>query len=545
MMAGAMEPAHPEPRPGVRRDLSATLDGVLGVACLAARADAGAVYLRDAEHGDLRLVAARGLPPEAIGHRLAIDEGLVGRVAAAGKSLVSADVGLDHRAVRRRADWDADPPVAAFLGVPLRLGDLVVGAIELTSRWRDHFTLDDRHHAVVLADAVALLIEQTQLASQPPPAAVEGASLSGDSPLGMLTVNQRLHVTAANATLCRLVGQPVEALVGRPAIAVLPVLGRPRARDALEAALRGTPANLGTARTVDRDGHEIDLNLSLIPRGDPARGVAGVVVVAIDVTERARLEAELREQNARAIEARDRLRTVVEVISHELRTPLTSVLGYARLLHDRPDAPADRRGYWAEMVAEKARIMARLVDEVTDLARLGSARFSLRRVPTDLGGLVRRVAGGQAALSDRHVLDVAVAPALPPVALDPDRVEQVLTNLISNAVKFWPEGGTVGIRVSLDPDRRHVEVAVADGGPGVRPDQAERIFEPFHRARDAASRGVAGTGLGLAVSRGIVEAHGGRIWVEPAPGGGAVFRFTLPVAAPAAAGEDGEREARG
>jgi len=529
-----------EARTPVRRDLAATLDGLMAVACAATGAEAGAIYLRDIEHGSLRLAAALHLPAAALGHVLSLEEGLVGRVVTSGRSLVSADVALDPRALHRRADWDAEPPVRAFLGVPLRTGDLAIGAIELTSTRPDAFTEDDRRHALILADAAALLVEQTLLATQPPPAALDGTALSKDSPMGMLTVSQRLRATSANPALCRMLDQPVEALVGRPAIAVLPALGRPRARDALEAALRGAPAHLGVVRTVDKSGQEQDFSLSLIPLGDPSRGVVGVVVIVVDVTERARLEAELREQNVRAIEASDRLRTVVEVISHELRTPLTSVLGYARLLLDRPDAPPERRGYWAGLVIEKARMMARLVDEVTDLARLGSARFALHRTQVDLGALVRRVASDMAALSERHTLTVTIEPGLPDVWLDADRVEQVLTNLLTNVVKFWPEGGEVRVRVAADPGRGHVEISVADRGPGVPADLAERIFEPFQRARAPQARPVAGTGLGLAVSRGIVEAHGGRIWVESAPGGGAVFRFLLPVGRPEGEGAGNE-----
>jgi len=180
-----------------------------------------------------------------------------------------------------------------------------------------------------------------------------------------------------------------------------------------------------------------------------------------------------------------------------------------------------------------------LVEEVTDLARLGGARFTLRRTPVDLGALVRQIAADMATLSEHHSFDVSVEPAIPHLWIDEDRMEQVLTNLFTNAVKFWPEGGVVRVRVGIDPHRHHVEVEVADRGPGVPPDQAGRIFEPFHRARHAHARQVAGSGLGLAVSRGIIEAHGGRIWLEPAPEGGAVFRFSLPVARPSGEGEGG------
>jgi signal transduction histidine kinase len=110
--------------------------------------------------------------------------------------------------------------------------------------------------------------------------------------------------------------------------------------------------------------------------------------------------------------------------------------------------------------------------------------------------------------------------------LDRDRMSQVLTNLLTNAVKFWPEGGT--IEVSAETEPAAIRIDVVDRGPGVPRDEAERIFEPFYRVQDASTRSVPGTGLGLAVSRGIVEAHGGRLWVDPVPGGGSCFRLVLP-----------------
>ncbi len=525
-----------------RRDLQTTLDGLVDGLAAAAGAEAGALYLLDVDHGDLALVGGAGLPAGALGHRVASGEGLVGQVLATGRSVLSADATLDPRALRRRQDWEGVDPVRSFLGQPLRAGSVVWGVVELTSRRPDAFGPQERVRVAMLADAAALLIEQARLASQPPPAALEQMVVSEDAPLGMLTVNARQRVTSANAALARLLGQPVEALVGRAAIAVLPVLGRPRARDAMEAALRGTPGHLSLVRGADPHGLEQSLGLSFIPLGDPSRGVVGIVILVLDITERARLEAELRAQNARALEARDRLRAVVEVVSHELRTPLTSVLGYARLLHDRLDAPPGSRARWGELVLDKARLMARLVDEISDLARLGSANFVLRREAVDLVAFLRETVDDLSTLSDRHPILLTLQVGSSRLSIDRDRIAQVLGNLVANAVKYWPEGGEIVLTLRRSGERipASLEIGVADRGPGIAPELAERIFEPFFRGPEGQARQVSGTGLGLAVSKGIVEAHGGRIWMEPNPGGGAVFRFTLPEgASDAASAADG------
>lgn len=518
-----MSPDAPRVSP-TGRDLAATLDGLLAVAVAAVGADAGCIYLVHAPENDLRLVAGLGLPASALGHRVALGEGLTGRVAAEGRSLVSADVQLDPRALRRRADWDADPPQRSYLGVPLRAGTLVIGALELTRRQAEAFDVLDRGHVYIFADAAALLIEQTRLLSTVPPAATEAGGLSTSDPVGVVTLNRRLMVTSANPAFARLMGQPIEALVGRPLLAVLPGMGRPRARDALEVALHGTPGHLSGVRLASVDGREATGSVALIPMGEPS---AGVLLAVQDVTERLRLEAELRSQHARAMEASERLRSVVEVVTHELRTPLTSVLGYARLLADRPNAESQKRIYWAGLVIEKARMMARLVEEITDLARMGSPRFSLLTAPVDLGLLVREVATAFEPHTAGHTIEVTVEQGLPEVPLDSDRIGQVLQNLISNAAKYWPGPGAIRVRVVRDPAGLRVEVT--DRGPGIPPELAEQVFEPFYRAGDEATRAVQGTGVGLTVARGIVEAHGGRIWLEPAPGGGTTAAFTLPV----------------
>lgn len=520
--------AHDTPRASPpQRDLTATLDGLLAVAVAAVDADAASIYLTQPPENDLRLEAGWGVPAAALGYRLALGEGLTGRVAAEGRSLLSTDVQLDPRARRRRTDWDAEPPMRAYLGVPLRAGSLVLGALELTSRREAAFDLADRGHIYTFADAAALLIEQTRLLTAPPPAAMSDSPLVAGDPMGVVTLNRRLHVTSVSPAFARLVGQPVEGMVGRPVLAVLPGLGRPRARDALEVALHGTPGHVSGLRVAGSGGAESTASISFIPLGDPVHGIGGVLLAVQDVTERVRLEAELRAQHQRAMEATERLRSVVEVVTHELRTPLTSVLGYARLLHDRPEAPADKRLYWAELVTEKARLMARLVDEITALARMGSARFSLDQAAEDVGALVRDVAAAFEPHADGHTIEVTVERGLPPVFLDRDRIGQVIENLLANAAKYWPGQGAIQVRVVGEPEGA-VRIEVTDRGPGVPPDLAEQAFAPFVRGSDEATRSVPGTGLGLAVARGIVEAHGGRIWLAVPPGGGTTVAFTVP-----------------
>ncbi len=510
------------------RPLPPTLDGLARIAADALGGDAAAIYLVDAAKGDLVLTAGHGLPPSATGHRLAMGEGLTGQVADEARSLLSQDAALDPRSLRRRSDWELDPPVRAYIGAPLRAGGSVLGALEITSHRAAAFDPEQRGRASILADAAALLIERTRLLDQPPPAALAGGSSDTlHEPLGIATLDVRLRLSSASPTFCHMIGQPVEAIVGRPALSVLPALGHPGARDALEAALHGAPGHAGRIRLAPRPGggDAQAVGVSLIPLGDAGRGIDGILLVLQDVSARARLEGELRAQSDRAVEARDRLRSVIELVSHELRTPLTSVLGFARLLADRPDADAERRGRWAAQVIDKARLMARQIDEVTDLARLGSVGFSLQRAPLHLGPLAREVADEiGATVSPSPAIDLVIAPDLPPVHADRDRLAQVLHNLLANAVRHGGEP----VLLRLRADASTLTIEVADRGAGVPEDQAEAIFEPFVRLREG-ENATPGTGLGLPVCRGIVEAHGGTIRCEQHVGGGALFRITLPL----------------
>jgi PAS domain S-box-containing protein len=396
---------------------------------------------------------------------------------------------------------------------------VIVGALELTSPRTDGFNPETRGRAALFADAAGLLIEETRLRAGTLEPTVPPEP-GGRDALGLATLDDRLHITTASPALCHLLGLQLEAIVSRPLVAVVPELGTPAAREVLQMALRGAPGNLGTIQSITAGGDHASLSLSVVPVGS----VAGLMLVARDVTERSRLEAELRARHAQAAEARDRLRTVVEVVSHELRTPLTSILGFAQLLEDRVDAPAEQRQRWAGVVAEKARLMARLVGEITDLARLGSERFALNVTEVDVPQLVERVVADlRSGLEDRTVR--VTTEASPPISADPERLEQVVVNLVNNAVKFSPQLAPVDVAVSRTGEG--LAISVMDRGPGVADSERGHIFTAFYRSPTVPDN-VGGTGLGLAVCRGIVEAHGGRIEVRDRTGGGSIFRVILP-----------------
>jgi two-component system, OmpR family, sensor histidine kinase KdpD len=225
-------------------------------------------------------------------------------------------------------------------------------------------------------------------------------------------------------------------------------------------------------------------------------------------------------------------------LGHELRGPLTTIKGSSRTLlrHGAALDPAAARQLLADIDQEADRLH-RLVDNLLELARAGVGTNALRSEPTALDVLIRRVVADATPRAGNRRLRVRAPSDLPRVSIDPLRIEQVIRNLVDNAVKFSPPTGTIDITAAAQGDA--IVVAVKDEGPGVAPEYHARVFERFFRV-EPHSTGVAGAGLGLAICKRFVELHGGRIELDSRPGNGAAFRFTLPLAGATGAGEPGQ-----
>jgi hypothetical protein len=253
--------------------------------------------------------------------------------------------------------------------------------------------------------------------------------------------------------------------------------------------------------------------------------------------------AELRQANSRLQEL-DRLKDdFVSTVTHELRTPLTSIRAFSEILMDNPDLGADERGGYLRIVVDETERLTRLINQVLDLSKLESGSADWQIEPIDLHQAVATSVRATAQIfEDRQVtLEVNVPEPAPFVQADQDRLVQVLLNLLSNAVKFCARG-TGRVRISVETRDDVVRVDVTDNGPGIAREDQEAIFEKFRQGGDVRTNRPPGTGLGLPISRAIVDHLGGRLWVESTPGQGATFSFVLPVAvvgtAPVAAERD-------
>jgi Na+/proline symporter/nitrogen-specific signal transduction histidine kinase len=239
---------------------------------------------------------------------------------------------------------------------------------------------------------------------------------------------------------------------------------------------------------------------------------------------------ELQEANLRLKEL-DRLKDeFVSTVSHELRTPLTSVRAFSEILHDNPEMNAQERQKYLDIMVKETERLTRLINEVLDLAKIESGRADWYMENIDLTVVLREAVEATSQLfRENSVAIVEMTPTFPiTVFADRDRIIQVVINLLSNAAKFSPpEKGKVIVRLYFK--EREIRVEVADNGPGIHPEEQQKIFEKFKQITDLRNGKPKGTGLGLAICRRIIEYHNGSIWVESMPGEGSKFIFSLPV----------------
>ena len=242
---------------------------------------------------------------------------------------------------------------------------------------------------------------------------------------------------------------------------------------------------------------------------------------------RASVERRLREAvEAEALRRSDAVKTaVLRSVSHDLRSPITAITTASEVLRELGDTlSGDDREELVAAILAQVRRLDRLVANLLELSRLEAGAATPARELWTVDGLVSRVLDVLAADDDR--VDVDVPDQIPPVEVDPAQLERALANLIENALKFSPADARVSLRAMTEDGE--VLVRVTDAGPGIPAQERERVFEPF--VRGTAVNGDRGSGLGLAIARGFVGLNGGRLWIEPAPGGGSEFVIALPAA---------------
>jgi PAS domain S-box-containing protein len=324
---------------------------------------------------------------------------------------------------------------------------------------------------------------------------------------GIVAVDRDGEVVLWNQAAEQITGVPVAAALGRTPVEVLQ-------RDL--ASEEGGPGG-ERLLPVQRGGEEVWLSLTEAVMHDPVGAVSGRIFAFRDVSSE-RIVEQMKSD-------------FVSTVSHELRAPLTSIYGFAETLLRRDVLFGEQeRETFLGYIASEAQRLTSIVDTLLSVARLEAGDLQVELVPTDVRTVIAEAVTSMRQSAElnghRFVLELPDEPLS--ASADREKLSQILTNLLDNAVKFSPGGGTVTVEVAR---RRsgHVEVRVVDEGHGIPEAERERIFSKFHRA-DSSTRTPGGAGLGLFIARGLVTAMGGRIWVDSAEGGGSSFAFELPLA---------------
>ena len=440
-------------------------------------------------------------------------------------------------------DFSPPVPASALLVAPVRHQGVGVGTIYLAHDVKGReFSPEDEETLVMFAAQAALVIANSRRYREERRARNDLETLVNTSPVGVVVFEA---ATGAPLSFNREARRIVDGLrdPDRTAEQLLEVMSFRRA-DGREVSLGEFPLTraLGVGETVRAeeivisvpDGRSVTTLINATPIVSEEGVIETVVVTLQDLTPLEEIERQRAE--------------FLGTVSHELRAPLTSIKGSAAALMRTPsNLDAAETQQFLRIIDNQADHILDLIGELLDAARIDAGVLSVSPEPSDLEVLVDRAVGLFQSGGGRSNVSVDLPPDLPRALVDRRRVEQVLTNLLSNAARHSPESSA--IRVSAAMEGVHVAISVADDGVGVSAERLPYLFRRFFRAEGDARDGV-GAGLGLAVCKGIVEAHGGRIWAESdGPGRGAVFTFTLPAAEevaslPDRSGQNGRQQIR-
>ncbi len=408
-----------------------------------------------------------------------------------------------------------------FLGAPISQGDASLGNLYLTEKCGGGpFTAEDERRLLLLTSLAAVAIGNARLHRQSEIQRQRLAVLVETAPVGIFVVDAQGEVLIANEEIQRILGLVHEpelsldsyeraATYRRPDGAIYEVQDLPLQR----ALSQGESVRAEEVIFDLGEGRKITTLVDAVPSLLSDGRIAGAVAVVQDIS---------------PLEEVERLRNqFLGMVTHELKTPLTAVKGAVSMALGSFDSLSDEEVKDLLRVAdEQSERLRELVDNLLDMSRIRSGALDVKPRPTDIsetiGGLVTTI--GSAVAQEIHV---EIEDGAPPVVADPHRLEQILANLIGNASKYSP--ATEPITVSARHDDHHMIVTVQDRGRGIAAEDIPLIFRKFTRV--APESDMPGSGLGLAVCKGIVEAHGGRLWAESdGEGKGAAFSFSLPIA---------------
>ncbi|HLG05692.1 MAG TPA: GAF domain-containing protein [Gemmatimonadales bacterium] len=495
-------------------ELAKVLEGVLRRAASLLGVTGGELATWDESSRELVVVANLNMGTDAVGARMAVGEGAMGRVAETHEPLIIPR----YQEWEGRSDQYTQSTVQSVMVAPLLIGNRLVGAIAAVHSDPDRiFGSPDLRLLQLFAPQAAIAIENARLFAA---AQRYFEALVRNNPVAIVNLDLQHNITSCNPAFETLFGYRESEVVGRNLDELLTTEATlAEARAYTQEAVAGRKAT-GTGRRRCRDGRLVDVEIYSIPVMVGGERV-GMMALYHDISEllKARHDAET---------ANSAKSQFLASMSHELRTPLNAIIGYSEMLEEE----ASDRGHSdyapdLQKIRAAGRHLLALINDVLDLSKIEAGKLELTIDTFDLAAAVEEVATTIQPLVDKNGnrLQVEASGTLGAMRSDLTRVRQVLLNLLSNACKFTDHG-----TITLGVERRDGQVLfrVSDSGIGMTKDQLARVFDPFAQAEAATSRKYGGTGLGLSITRRFCELLGGDVNVESEPGRGSTFTVRIP-----------------
>ena len=485
-------------------DLEKLLARILKIAIEMLAGQAGLIALKETE--GWRVATAHNIPPAFLSYLTPL---------LAEEKVADLDVTELNRMLKELT-YTASMGLLNGTGIALAAHGQVIGVIFIFRNYADLFSANDKALLGSFAGQAAVAVHNARLYGQVNIEKQRLDALLDSAADGILILNADLTIERVNDAFERIFGRTHDQLAGTPHAEVIRW-----ARDPI-----GVP--LEEAIT---DGWPLTPNATLYIEGDLKRPEPPTIPVGITYAPLLNAEGKLRNvtvtvrdithfRNADEVKS-----TFISVVSHELRTPVALIKGYASTLR-RDDARWDKRTISdsLQVIEEEADRLAKMIDDLLDASRLQAGGLSLNRADVALPALASRVIERFAVQSSKHQLVADFPEKFPVILADETRIEQVLANLVSNSLKYAPQGE---IKISGQARPEQVIVCVSDQGAGIEAKDLPHIFDRFYRSTNAVKQ-TKGAGLGLYLARAIVEAHGGRIWADSSAGTGAKICFSLP-----------------
>ena len=490
--------------------------------------DVGFIRVLDPESKTMVVRAARGLrSPEFLSYAtpIASDRRNVSRIVFETKEpYISPDIRKNPLYKNRTMEREG---VISTAAAPVMSKNRVLGVIVVGSRSFHRFAKREINLLKAFGAQLGAALENAQLYDEVSKSKAYIEDLVENAGDAIISTDMEDRILTWNRAAEVIFGYSKEEAIGQSMAILLPP-GHLRELEEIrnKVQLTGLIRNL-EVRKKRKDGTIIDVALAVSPIKDKNGNVIGFLHLAKDITEKQRYEQRLKEL--------DKMKSdFVSNVSHELRTPLTAVKGSVdNMLDGLTGLLNEKQSRYLTRIKSNADRLTRLINDILDLSRIEAGKIDLQPAVLSLVALAKEVAEGlrPVAVDKLISLEVASPDAGVTAWADRDKVIQVLMNLIGNAVKFTPTIGKVSVTVERNGDE-WVQTSVADTGPGIPLEEANKIFDKFYQIAQAGKQKARGTGLGLAISRALVEMHGGRIWVESEVGSGSTFFFTLPAQQP-------------